>query len=60
MLTEQLDMLLRHSASLVDGLASLSNTLSEFLVLVLYLGVQTLENRENLAFEGLGGILVRV
>ena len=32
----------------------------EFLVLVLYLGVQTLENRENLAFEGLGGILVRV
>jgi hypothetical protein len=54
-LAEQLDVLLGHTASLVDSLAALSSALCELLGLVLNLCVQAVEDGEDGAFKFLCG-----
>lgn len=59
-LPEQLDVLLRRAARLVDQLAALARALVDFLGLVLDLRVQPLEDGQHGALERLGGLGVRV
>jgi len=59
-LTEQFNVLLCMLTSLVDSLGTLSSSLCELLVLILDLGVQTVENGEDSAFELFGCLIMLV
>ena len=60
MLAEELDVLLRGVASLVNGLGTLASALGQLLGLVLDLGVQAVEDGENGAFQLLRSLVVLV
>jgi len=59
-LTEQFNVLLCLLTSFVDSLGTLSSSLCELLVLILDLGVQTVENGEDSAFELFGCLIMLV
>lgn len=59
-LTKELNVLLCLLAGLVDSLATLASSLCELLAFVLDLGVQTVEDGQNGAFELLGCLVMLV
>ena len=59
-LAKKFDMFLSLLAGLVDQLAALAGALVELLVLILNLGVETLEHGQNRALESLGRLGVGV